>query len=80
MHKHPEYVKTLDLPYPHKMKANHYELHCGTCGRRVYVDAETYYSVAEASQYGFKSPFVCDECEDDRYNDFTYVSRRSMIF
>lgn len=54
-----------------RTRENQYELNCGMCGRRLFVDEETLDSVSQATQAGLDSPLACTDCEEE-YDDLFY--------
>lgn len=54
-----------------KTERNQREVHCGMCGRAIYVEEETFNFVSEAIKVGLDNPFQCETCSEE-YDDLVY--------
>ena len=46
-----------------KTPLNRYELNCGVCGKRFYVDEETLRDFENRFKHDLDNQFICSECE-----------------
>ena len=71
-------MTTLQLVPNHKMSTlgptvfkterNQHEVHCGMCGRIIYVEEESFDFVNEAIKAGLDDPFLCELCKEEYDN------------
>ena len=63
--------QTQTTPTSFMTEQNKKEVHCGMCGRSVYVDEETLDFVRDAIESGLDDPFRCEACQEE-YDDLAY--------
>ena len=64
----------IHLPTAYRTVENRYELNCGMCGSKMFVDEVTKQRVEQAVEEGLEdNPFLCAECEAE-YNDEMFSS------
>lgn len=61
----------IEGPTDFRTRDNHYELNCGMCGKRLFVDGETVDRVRLATEEGLDNPLCCTDCEEE-YDDLFY--------
>ena len=58
-------------PTVFKTERNQHEVHCGMCGRPIYIEEETFSFVSDAIKAGLDDPFRCEVCKEE-YDDLAY--------
>ena len=59
-------------PTVFKTERNQHEVHCGMCGRIIYVEEESFDFVSEAIKAGLDEPFHCELCKEE-YDNLAYA-------
>jgi len=58
-------------PTVFRTERNQHEVHCGLCGRVIYVPEDDFSFVSEAIKAGLDDPFRCERCKEE-YDDLVY--------
>ena len=58
-------------PTKYKKGPNRFELICGLCGGRYYVNEVVFRQAMSAMEMGIENPFSCDDCEAEK-EDFAH--------